>query len=313
MQPTPHTDAVRTAELLRLGVTRHALSGPLWRAPWRGVQVPAWAEVTPAVRIRAAALLLPDGGRTGAVGGWGAAHQLGADEIDGFADDGVTRLPVALYPVHRLRRRPGIELCRSVLAPEDVVDGGGVPVTSPVRTAFDLGRWSRDLRDAVVALDQAARCLDISVAEVREYVEERAGWRGTPLLRRALPLVNPRARSRPESRLRLVWLLDAHLPPPQVNPEVEDGRGRLLGLPDLLDPGTGLAGEYDGAQHRELEQHTKDNIREEAFERIGLTVVRATSKDLPGRLLVTRLRAGQADACRRPRGPWTSQERPLRR
>ena len=237
---------------------------------------------------------------------------LGASEIDGLADDGITRLPVLLYPVHRVRPRRGIEHSRSALTTGDVVDSGGVPVTCPVRTVFDLGRRARDLRDAVVTLDQALRCLDLGVDDVREYAAARAGWRGAGLLNQALPLVNGRARSRPESRLRLVWLLDAQLPTPQVNPEVVDGRGRLLGLPDLLDPGSGLVGEYDGSQHRELDQHLSDNVREERFERIGLTVVRATSRDLPGRLLVSRLQAGHDDARRRPRGPWISVERELR-
>jgi very-short-patch-repair endonuclease len=50
--------------------------------------------------------------------------------------------------------------------------------------------------------------------------------------------------------------------------------------------------EYDGAQHRELDQHTSDNAREEGFEDHGLVVARATSLDLWRRRsqLVTRLR-----------------------
>ena len=55
---------------------------------------------------------------------------------------------------------------------------------------------------------------------------------------------------------------------------VRDGDGRLLGISDLLDPATGLLGEYDGAQHREELQHALDNAREEGFEDDGLTVYR---------------------------------------
>ena len=194
---------LRTAEALSLGVTAYELRGVGWRSPWRGVQVPADVAVTGSVRVHAAALLLPPGG-AGAVGGWGAAHLLGAHEIDGVADDGVSRRPVMLYPMHRLRERPGVELSRSELAPRDVVDAGGLPVTSPVRTEFDLGRWSPDLRAAVVTVDQALRCLDVGIGALREYAGDRVGWQGATVLRRALTLVNPRARSRPESRLRLV-------------------------------------------------------------------------------------------------------------
>lgn len=298
---------------LDTGLSATELRGPLWEKPWRGVRIWAGTDMTPQLRARSAGLLLPDDGGTGAVGGWGAAHLLGATEIDGLAPNGVTPLPVPLYPTHRLRRRRGIVLWRSELSADDVVVADGVRVTSPVRTAFDLGRRARGLRDCVVTLDQVLRCLDLPLGQLVEYTATHRRWRGVPLLRGAFPLVNPRSRSRPESRLRLVWLLDAGLPPPQVNPELSDGRGRLLGLPDLLDETTGLVGEYDGGQHRELANHTSDNVREEAFEREGLTVVRATSLDLGKHQLVRRLRAGHADAARRPRGTWVAVERPLRR
>jgi len=298
---------------LEVGLSATELRGPLWDAPWRGVRVWAGSDVTPAIRATAAGLLLPDDGGTGAVGGWGAAHLLGATEIDGLAANGATPVPVPLYPTHRLRPRRGIVLWRSQLAADDIVVADGVRVTSKVRTAFDLGRHARGIRDCVITLDQALRCLDLPLDQLVAYTERHGRWRGVPLLRAAFPLVNPRSRSRPESRLRLVWILDAGLPVPQVNPELSDGRGRLLGLPDLLEEDTGLVGEYDGGQHRELGNHTADNVREEAFEREDLTVVRATSLDLGGIRLVRRLRAGHADAARRPRGTWVSVERPLRR
>lgn len=121
----------------------------------------------------------------------------------------------------------------------------------------------------MVAVDQALRCLQVSLDDLRECAA--------------------------------------------ANPEVCDDRGRLPGLPDLLDAATKLVAEYDGAQHRQLEEHTNDNVREERFERVGLTVVRATSRDLPGTLVVARLLAGHADAARTPRGPWQAVERLLRR
>ncbi len=65
-----------------------------------------------------------------------------------------------------------------------------------------------------------------------------------------------------------------------VNVPVYDAAGDFLGIPDLLEPVTGLVIEYDGEQHRDLEQHTADNLREEGFEGAGLAVVRVTSLDL---------------------------------
>ena len=58
-------------------------------------------------------------------------------------------------------------------------------------------------------------------------------------------------RSVRETAFRMFWIFDCGLPDPVVNAVVRDTSGRLLGIGDLLDPATGLLGEYDGAQHRE--------------------------------------------------------------
>lgn len=104
-------------------------------------------------------------------------------------------------------------------------------------------------------------------------------------------LVDGRAASPPESRLRYVWVVEAGLPVPLVNATVVDEGGFVAGKPDLLVLEAAAVGEYDGAQHRELAAHTADNAREEGFERLNIVVARATSIDLwPGRRrLVVRL------------------------
>ena len=72
----------------------------------------------------------------------------------------------------------------------------------------------------------------------------------------------------------------AGLPGLLVNVPLYRATGEFLGIPDLLEPVTGLVIEYDGEQHRDLDQHTADNLREESFEGAGLAVVRVTSLDL---------------------------------
>lgn len=103
--------------------------------------------------------------------------------------------------------------------------------------------------------------------------------------------------------MRVVWIATAELPAPLVNVGVRDRTGLLLGVPDLLDEASGLVGEYDGAHHRTLQNHTADNVREERLEEHNLTVVRATALDLYVRRagLVTRLRHGYERACARDR------------
>ena len=106
-------------------------------------------------------------------------------------------------------------------------------------------------------------------------------------------LADGRVKSRPESVMRWIWVVEAGLPRPLVNHSICDSWGVLRGEPDLLDLDAGLVGECDGAHHRELRQHTSDNAREEDFENLGLEVVRATSIDLwpRRRQLVTRMLA----------------------
>ncbi|MFZ5871339.1 MAG: hypothetical protein ACOYXW_12570 [Actinomycetota bacterium] len=285
-----------------------------WFRPHHGVV--CWGGVDrddPMTRIRAAA----EAQHGVPLGTWAAAYLLGARSLDGVALDGRTALDVVFCPgtSGRRRRRPGLVPLRSPLTEDDVVTVDGVLVTSAVRTAFDLGRTATDLYSAVADLDALLRALRTPVEELEQYTAERPGWKGVPLLREALSLLDPRARSRPESRMRVVWVKDAALPRPEVNVETRStADGVLLGIPDLLDLESGLVGEYDGAEHRRVTQHGADNIREEAFEEQGLTVVRAIWDDvLRRRGLARRLRDGYERARRGQRRTWYVPPSQLRR
>ena len=290
--------ALPTSEARALHVSRGELAGPRWRAPHRGVHVPVGSDPkNPLQRIFDAAETLPS---AGAVGGWAAGHLLGATELDGRGFSGRAResLPLLLPKRLHLAPRDGIVHWRGPFDDEDVVEIDGVRVTSPVRTAFDVARRSRTLERAVVALDLMARQVGVSVQEIGCYADQHRRARGLPLLRRALPLVDSRSRSVGESRLRVLWVVEAGLARPECNPYLIGELGQVVGMPDLLLVASGLVGEYDGAYHRDLRAHTLDNAREEDFESLGLVVVRATSLDLGPRRLVTvrRFVAGQARA-----------------
>lgn len=272
--------ALPTGETRSLDVTRGELAGPRWRSPHRGVQALAGCDHDhPLQRIYDAAELLPD---EAAIGGWAAAYMSGATDLDGKGWSGRDRedLPLVLPPRLHLARRKHIKHWRSPLAAEDTVVLQGVRVTSPTRTAFDLARRSVDLEHAVVAIDAMARQAGMSPPAVEAYAKTHPRWRGLPLLRRAVALANPRSRSCGESRLRVLWVVDAGLGTPECNPHVVDADGVVVGMPDLLLAEVGLVGEYDGSQHRDLGNHTRDNAREEGFEGLGLVVVRATSLDV---------------------------------
>jgi hypothetical protein len=295
---------MRTAQLLELGVSPGELRGPGWRTPFYGVHAPAGdSSECELQRILDAAELVPAGG---AIGGWAAAWLLGARELDGRGRSGREREPVLiLSPKHLTPAgRPGVQFLRSRLDDGDAVAIRGIPVTAAVRTTFDLARLAEP-EDALVAADVMARSLGVRPVDVLRYVERHPRFRGVPTVRLVLDLVDPRSRSTGESRLRWIWVVEAGLPRPQCNAYVLDDVV-VVAMPDLLDVSCGLVGEYDGATHRELEEHTYDNVREEDLERLGLVVVRATSVDVGVRRdrTVSRLLDGYRRAQKKNQRAW---------
>ena len=248
---------------------------------------------------------LPDGG---AVTGWASCRWQGAAYFEGTDTDGsLLPVPFAIGPQSNIRADSAVSLSRERLDPGDVRMLRGVRCTVVTRALFDETRRARTLRDAVVAIDMMAAAELVSVARMRAYVARRNGWTGVALVRRALDLAGDASRSPNETRLRLVWQLDAGLPRPLVNVPVFDRDRRLLGIPDLLDPDAGLIGEFDGAMHRSATRHSRDVDREAGFRDHLLEVYRVTGLDLgrPGlvdRLLSAHGRARFLDEAQRP---WT--------
>jgi hypothetical protein len=307
--------SLRRSDAYGLGVSRGRLAGPGWETPLRGVVRPSGGSASSRQRVSDVAELVPAGG---AIGGWAAALLLGATDLDGRGASGteVQPVPVVLPPPLLIRPRRELVRWRSELTPDDLVVVDGIPCTSPVRTAFDLARFS-PVRAGVVALDVLGRQLGVRPSAVRAYARQHPRWRGRPRALEVVALADPRARSVGETRWRLVWVLDAQLPAPEVNARISAGDGFLLGIGDLLETQIGLLGEYDGAGHREAGQHALDNAREEALEDAGLVVVRGGAVDLSPpnlRRTVHRLRAGyrRAGARDRSHDTWTWQPEPRR-
>lgn len=261
--------------------TRSQLRGTSWRSSSHGLFVPANTPDTPSQRIVEAAARLPG---YGAVGGWAAAYWSGAGFLDGGG--AVAPAPVLLCVGDRghIRPSPGVTVCRARMTPTDMCELHGLHVTTPVRTAFDGARLASSLVEATVFLDMMLAAGLLSTVELASYLlEHRPAWKGVGQARDALRFADPRSRSPQETRLRMLWMIQAALPRPLVNAPVFGWDGSLLGIADLLDPDAGTVGEYDGEQHRELSQHTRDNLREELFEEHGLVVTRVTSLDMRDR------------------------------
>lgn len=214
-----------------------------------------------------------------------------------------------------MTRRGGLIVRRDQLSQEERCRVAGLPVTSGLRTSYDLARTS-GLEAAVAAVDALLRARIVASVDLLAYVSQQSRARGLVQARRVTELMDADTRSPQESRLRLVWMLDAGLPRPRVNRPVYAVDGWFLGIPDLLDEESGLVAEYDGAGHREAKQHAHDNAREELMEHHGLVVVRACASDLGAHrtAFVHRLRAAYAHAERQsashrrwtlhPANPW---------
>jgi hypothetical protein len=159
----------------------------------------------------------------------------------------------------RLRNGLAVSGERTVIA-SDLMELCGILVTTPLRTALDLGRLqpTRDL--ALAGLDAMLRLRLFDPLELVEAVDRFKGERGVRQLRYLAPLADGDAESPGESALRLRWY-DAGLPRPRLQISiVVNGREifRLdMGLEDWL-----FAAEYDGKEwHASDEQVEADDSR----------------------------------------------------
>jgi hypothetical protein len=169
----------------------------------------------------------------------------------------------------------------------------GRTVTTPERTAFDIGRRGA-IRSAVVRLDALARATGFKVDDVLSIAKCHPCSPGLRRLEAALALVDAGSASPRESYLRLL-LIDGGLPRPQTQIPVLADDGIPLAYLDMGWEEQMVAVEYDGDQHRtDRRQFVKDLRRHEMLERMGWTVVRVVAEDRPAGIL-HRVREALAD------------------
>jgi len=218
-------------------------------------------------------------GRTSVVAGNSAAALLGAEWVDPQA-------PAELI-TDRKRPPPLIVTRNETLLCGETTTVGGVPVTSPARTAFDLGRRP-GLTTAVIRVDALARATGLTVDQVKPLIDAHRGARGMKQLRRALSLADAGAESPQETRTRLV-LIAGGLPRPQT--QIVAGNHRIdMGWEQWL-----VGVEYDGAQHwTDSRVRTNDIERTAILECRGWRLVRVSSDLLRDRPHVVVARARDA-------------------
>jgi hypothetical protein len=240
------------------GVQRWHLEGSRVRRVFHGVYVGATVAITPEILAEAIGLVLPKGA---VVSGTTAALLRGVD-VRRHGDHALEVTSTRRSSV----RRTGIRTREALLEPADVCEIAGVPVTSAVRTAFDLAR-NRDLIEAVVGVDAMLNRGGVGVAELAEYVDSRWAWWGIRWARLALAHAEPLAESPMESRQRMRLVL-ADLPRPTAQHTLLTASGLFVARLDHAYEEFKVAPEYDGGAHEgrwRYDNERQQSIRDEGW------------------------------------------------
>jgi hypothetical protein len=268
MQPFLGSTAVRRGDVTRAALARD------YRAIYRDVYLPRDVELTALLRARAAYL------STGStLCGLSAAAAFGTHWLDESA-------PAEIVRSDR-HAPPGIVVRTWDLAPDETCLAASMPVTTPARTAFDIGRLTAQAQ-VIPILDALLNATGVKPADVRALADRHRGLRGVSKLRAVLDLVDGGAESPQETRLRLI-LVGAGLPVPETQIEFRELRIRVdMGWREWK-----VAVEYDGVQHwSDRRQRSWDIERIALLEEAGWVVIRVSAAMMSRpQLIVERVRA----------------------
>lgn len=274
-------DPFTRADLPRLGLTLGRLRTLLGSGAVRRLLVGVYVDGAVAdsldLRVRALRLVVSD-------------HQVVVDRTAAWLHgvDTHSSAENALPPVVEICALRGTTRSRHrsvrgrtrTLGPRDVMVVDDLVVTTPLRTALDLG-CHLHRREAYAALCCLAGAHDIPVDQLVAGARRFARRRGVVQLRGLVPIVEPRVESHREA-WTLLALIDAGLPAPEPQHWVE-----REGVPTYrLDfayvaPRVGV--EYDGRDgHHTDEQRAHDRERRAWLRAQGWTIIVVRSGDFTG-------------------------------
>jgi predicted transcriptional regulator of viral defense system len=182
-------------------------------------------------------------------------------------------VPEITVPPRSGGKLAAVHLHRAQLRPGDVCAIAGADVTSVARSVVDLARH-RPTAVAVAAIDAALYRRVVTDEQIADVLDFCRAWPRIRAARRAVNLSDGRAESPLESASRLVltWL---RLPAAEPQKYIFDRHGKFVGRADFYWDEFGVVGEADGrGKYDDRLVLTKEKDRQEAFEDLGLVVVR---------------------------------------
>ena len=201
-----------------------------------------------------------------------AAWLHGVDTHVYAEHDGVPPVETCALRWHAPTRTAGVDSRTRDLLPRDVMRLHGVLVTTPLRTALDLGCCLRR-REAFAAMTAIARLHDLTSRDLAREAGRYRRRRGVVQLRELVALVDPRVESQREAWVYLA-ISDAGLPLPDPQTWIE-----IDGVPtyrlDFAYRRCRVCVEYDGVEAHEKsdEQRERDADRRGWLRDHGWTVI----------------------------------------
>lgn len=255
-------------EALTSGAISERKMRRLYTQIYPGIYVPPNAAVSARDRAQAAWLWSK---RRGIVAGLSAAAMRGAKYIDQSE-------PAEL--IHDNRRPPkNLVVWTERVLPNELATMNAMRVTTPARTASDLGRHVESRTAAVQRLDALANATGLKDVDVEAVIAEHPGARGLPRLRTVLPLMDSGAESPRETLARLA-LIDAGLPVPRTQVRIFDEYGQFVARVDMAYEEFKVGIEYDGPQHwTDPGVRQRDIDKQFVLSQLGWLIIRV-SRDL---------------------------------
>jgi very-short-patch-repair endonuclease len=250
-------------------VSKGQLRGSTFRRLFPDIYLPREVAPTLAVRSRGAQLLVAG---YGALAGYSAAELLGARIAPRDADAEV------VVPGGEFRECRGLRVHREQLADDEVETVAGLVVTSAVRTAYDLARWSTQV-EGIVAADALGRVGRFGSGALFGMAARYPGARWRSRVPLVAELMDTRAESAMETRCRVSLVLRG-LPKPELQYPVRDELGNQVAWLDMAYPAVRAGVEFDGEHHQEARAFQADLARHNRLAALGWTVLRASATDV---------------------------------